>query len=133
MSHSFSEEFNMIANAVRSPASDEFVESARDDLRADTQIVNSPVVNSEDVAYLNNVYSDMMSNPSDPSIDRSHLFTCTGDNNCMYRSVMTMLNNYDLNSLEWVTGFTRCLPDTPVCPPLTVFNDETNACDASDE
>ena len=49
----------------------------------------------------------------------------------MYRSVMTMTNN-DLNStLEWVTGYTRCMEAIPICVPLT--KSEEGLCVADSE
>jgi len=91
MTHSYSEEFNRIeADGSKVHAEDNYIISAQKELLGETSIVNSPNVDADDVLYLTSVYSQMMNHPSDPSIDRSHMFTCSGDDNCMYRSVMTM-------------------------------------------
>lgn len=133
MSHSYSEEFTAIdSDGVRSQASDDFVLSARDELYGQTEITNAPAVDADSVEYLTETYSQMMNHPSDPTIDRSHLFTCSGDNNCMYRSVMSMFNNLENESLEWITGYTRCLPNEPVCPPLTVYDETDSKCIVSE-
>jgi len=73
----------------------------------------------------------MMYHPTDPSIDRSHFFTCGADDTCMYRSVMTMTNASLDGTLEWVTGYTKCMDAAPVCVPLTEL-DENNQCSAID-
>lgn len=129
MSHSYSEEFNVInTDGTKDRASDEFVLSAREELVGETDITNAPSVNAKYVDYLTETYSAMMNHPSDPTIDRSHMFTCSGENTCMYRSIMTMHNNYENEDLEWITGYTRCLTDLPVCPPLTVYDEASTTC-----
>ena len=134
MTHSYSEEFNRIeADGSKVRAEDNYIVSAQKELLGETSIVNSPNVDADDVEYLTSVYSQMMNHPSDPSIDRSHMFTCSGDDNCMYRSVMTMQNNYSSDVLEWTTGYTRCTSAMPSCPPLTSYDEASATCVASEE
>jgi|Transcript_7593 hypothetical protein len=134
MTHSYSEEFNrLLSDGTKLPAEDNYVASAQNELLGETDITNSPEVDNDDVLYLTSVYSQMMNHPTDPTIDRSHMFTCSGDNNCMYRSVMTMENNYSNDKLEWTTGYTRCTSATPSCPPLTSYDEVNAVCVASQE
>lgn len=134
MSHSYSEEFNKInADGTKTTADDDYVMSAQDELLGETEIKNAPTVEATSVAYLTETYSQMMNHPSDPTIDRSHLFTCSGEDNCMYRSVMTMSNNYTSDTLEWITGYTRCMGAAPQCPPLTSYDTDKAICVANDE
>lgn len=94
-------------------------------------LTNGVSVRQSDARSLSEDYSMMMYHPSDASVDRSHLVTCSGESTCMYRSVMTMQNSSLATTLTWVTGYTRCMEAMPVCVPLTKF--ENNECIAESE
>lgn len=83
------------ANNNESVAADSLIDEAKSALKQNTYIPNptNPDVSAEDVPLLSETYAEMMYHPSDATIDRSHLFSCSGESHCMYRSVMTMKNS----------------------------------------